>query len=342
MQHSTRRDQGAPVRVAINGIGRIGRTTLRLALKKRNIEVVAINDLADNSTIAHQLKYDSTHGLFPGRIDLRGDRLIVNGHSIRLLSQGEPEELPWFEEGVDIVVEATGRFTSRAAAGAHLRAGARRVIISAPSADADVSLVLGVNHEAYDPRRHKVISNTSCTTNCLAPLVKVLHDTFGIRKAHLTTVHPYTNNQPLHDSIHADLRRGRGGAMSMIPTTTSAIQAVAQVLPQLAGRIDGMAIRVPTAAVANIDLVAELERPADAAAVNAAFRRAARGKLKGILGIVEEPLVSFDFKGNGYSAVFDATCTQVVAGNLVKLIAWYDNESGYSSRLLDLIGLVGR
>ncbi len=329
-----------PVRVAINGFGRIGRTALRLALQTRRIEVVAINDVADSSMILHQLKYDSTHGVFPGRIELHGERLVVNGRSIRLLRQAEPEELPWFEEGVDVVIEATGRFTSRGAAAGHLRAGARRVVISAPSEDADVSLVLGVNQGAYDPGRHRIISNTSCTTNGLAPLLKVLDDAFGLTKAFLTTVHPYTNNQPLLDAPHSDLRRARGGALSIIPTTTTAIRAVTQVMPELAGRIDGMAIRVPTSSVADIDLVAELERSVDPLAVNDAFRRAARGGMKGIVGISDEPLVSSDFMGCRYSTMLDASCTQVVGGNLVKLIAWYDNESGYSSRLIDLIGLI--
>lgn len=332
---------GTPVRVAINGFGRIGRTALRLALQTRRIEVVAINDVADSSMILHQLKYDSTHGVFPGRIELHGERLVVNGRSIRLLRQAEPEELPWFEEGIDVVIEATGRFTSRGAAGGHLRAGARRVVISAPSEDADVSLVLGVNQEAYDPGRHRIISNTSCTTNGLAPLLKVLDDAFGLAKAFLTTVHPYTNNQPLLDAPHSDLRRARGGALSIIPTTTTAIRAVTQVMPELAGRIDGMAIRVPTASVADIDLVAELKRSVDPLTVNDAFRRAARGGMKGIVGISDAPLVSSDFKGCRYSTMLDASCTQVVGGNLVKLIAWYDNESGYSSRLIDLIGLIG-
>lgn len=330
-----------PVRIAINGFGRIGRTVLRQALHQPQIQVVAINDLADSSMIVHQLKYDSTHGLFPGRIKLRGDVLALGGQSIRLLRQSVPEDLPWFEENVEIVVEATGCFTSRAAAASHLRAGANRVIISAPSPDADLMLVMGVNDHAFDPIRHAVISNASCTTNCLAPLLKVLHESFGIKKALMTTVHPYTNNQPLHDSPHPDLRRGRGGTQAMIPTTTTAIQAVMQVMPELDGRVDGMAIRVPTAAVANIDLVAELGCPVDPLMINAAFAKAAKGRLRNILAVTHEPLVSTDFQGSRYSAVFDASCTFVIDGNLAKILAWYDNESGYSSRLLDLIKLVG-
>lgn len=331
----------AVVRVAINGFGRIGRTALRLALERRQIQVVAINDLADSSMILHQLKYDSTHGLFPGQVALHGERLVVDGHSIRLLRQAEPEALPWFEEGVDVVIEATGLFTARKAAAGHLRAGARRVVISAPSADADIMVVLGVNHHLYDPVQHAVISNASCTTNGLAPLLKVLDDQFGIKKAFMTTVHPYTNNQSLLDDPHPDLRRARAGALSMIPTTTTAIRAVIRVMPELAGRIDGLAIRVPTAAVADIDLVAELDRTVDPRTVNDAFRRAARGEMKGIIGITDDQLVSTDFRGIRFSTMLDASCTQVVGNNLVKIIAWYDNETGYSSRLLDLVGLVG-
>lgn len=331
-----------PVRVALNGFGRIGRTALRMALKRQRINVVAINDLADSAMILHQLKYDSNHGVFPGPVELHGEHLVIAGRSIRLLRQADPEELPWFEEGIDVVIEATGRFTARSGAAGHLRAGARRVIISAPSADADISLVMGVNHHRFDPDRHRVLSNASCTTNGLAPLLKVLDDTFGIRKAFMTTVHPYTNNQPLLDSPHPDLRRARGGALSMIPTSTSAISAVTQVMPEMAGRVDGMAIRVPTPAVADIDLVAELGQTVDAERVNGAFRRAASGAFRGIIGISGEPLVSCDFKGSRYSAVLDTSCTRVVGGTLVKLIAWYDNESGYSSRLVDLIGMIGK
>ncbi|WP_243373380.1 type I glyceraldehyde-3-phosphate dehydrogenase [Geotalea sp. SG265] len=330
-----------PVRVAINGFGRIGRTAFRQALAQPHIQVVAINDLADSTTVIHQFKYDSTHGVYPGTVTLRGDVMVLDGHRIRLLHHASPADLPWFEEKVDVVIEATGRFTTRAAAALHLSAGAGRVIISAPSADADLMLVMGVNDHLFDPDRHLIISNASCTTNCLAPLLKVLHEAFGIEKALMTTVHPYTNNQPLHDSPHGDLRRSRGGAQSIIPTTTTAIQAVVRVMPELAGRIDGMAVRVPTAAVANIDLVAELGRAVDAAAVNAAFAAAAEGPLQGVLGISEEPLVSTDFQGCRYSTILDAPFTSVVGDNLVKILAWYDNESGYSNRLLDLITLVG-
>jgi glyceraldehyde 3-phosphate dehydrogenase len=335
--------KGCPpaLRVAINGFGRIGRSVFRLALSQPHIEVVAINDLADGASIAHQLKYDSTLGPFPGTVEHTGDRLSVNGSSVRLFNRGTPEELPWSDEQVDIVIEATGWFTTRAKAAAHLRAGARRVIVSAPSADADLTVVLGVNHESYDPLRHSVISNASCTTNCLAPLVKVLDDAFGIRKALFTTVHPYTNNQQLHDSPHPDFRRGRGCARSLIPTTTTAVQALYQVMPGFSGRLDGMALRVPTAVVANIDLVAELAGPVSVAEVNAAFKRAAGGRLAGILCVTDEPLVSCDFRGSRYSALLDAPLTQVVDGNLVRILAWYDNEAGYSNRLIDLIGLVG-
>jgi glyceraldehyde 3-phosphate dehydrogenase len=330
------------IRIAINGFGRIGRSVFRLALAQRHIEVVAINDLAEGASIAHQLKYDSTLGSFPGTVEHKGDHLVVNGRSIRLYNLATPEELPWGDERIDVVIEATGRFTTRALAAAHLAAGARKVIISAPSADADLAVVLGVNHQLYDPTRHNVISNASCTTNCLAPLVKVLDDAFGITKAVFTTVHPYTNNQMLHDSPHPDLRRARGGARSIIPTTTTAVQALFQVMPSFSGRLDGMALRVPTAVVANIDLVAELKGPISAVEVNDAFRNAADGNLAGILGVTDEELVSCDFRGCRYSSLLDATLTQVVDGNLVRILAWYDNEAGYSNRLIDLIGMVGR
>lgn len=336
----TRENNRRPVRIAINGFGRIGRTLLRLALSQPGVQVVAINDLADPETIAHQLRYDSTHGPFAGTIRLEGAQLHVDGTEIRLLGEGNPEALPWQSEQVDFVVEATGRFTARSAAALHLQAGAGRVVISAPSADADYMVVLGVNDGALDLERHRVISNASCTTNCLAPMLKVLNDSFRIRKAFMTTVHPYTNNQPLHDSPHSDLRRGRGAAQSMIPTTTTAIQAVIQVMPYLQGKVDGMAIRVPTGAVANIDLVAELEQEVHASSVNNAYTAAAKGGLKGILAMTEEPLVSVDFQGNRHSVVIDGDLTQVVGGNLVRVLGWYDNESGYSSRLLDLIGLI--
>jgi glyceraldehyde 3-phosphate dehydrogenase len=331
-----------PLRIAINGIGRIGRSVFRLALQKPTLQVVAVNDLAGPEVVAHQLHYDSTLGPFPGAIALDGESLVADGQRVLLVNRQDPETLPWRELGIDVVIEATGRFTARERAAAHLRAGAGRVVISAPAADADFMVVLGVNHGLLDPLRHRVVSNASCTTNCLAPMVKVLNDTFGLRQAQFTTVHPYTNNQQLHDSPHQDLRRGRGAGRSMIPTTTTAVAALWQVLPETKGRVDGMAVRVPTAAVANIDLVAELARPVTVEAVNDAFRAAAAGELAGIMGIAEEELVSCDFRGSRCSAVLDAPLTQVVSGNLVRILAWYDNETGYSSRLVDLLGVLGR
>jgi glyceraldehyde 3-phosphate dehydrogenase len=326
-----------PLRIAINGFGRIGRSVLRLALERSELRVVAINDLAEPAVVAHQLQYDSTLGTFQGEVSRTGDLLHVAGQSIRLLSRQDPAALPWAEEGIDVAIEATGRFTSRAGACAHLNAGARKAMISAPSMDADIMLVLGVNHDVYIPSRHHVVSNASCTTNCLAPLAKVLDEAFGIRKALFTTVHPYTNNQQLHDSPHSDLRRGRGGGGAMIPTTTTAVAALHRVMPQFAGRIDGMAIRVPTAAVANIDFTAELAMPVTALEVNAAFAEAAAGGLSGIVGYSDAPLISCDFRGSRYSTIFDAPMTQVVDGNMVRVLAWYDNEIGYASRLLDMV-----
>jgi len=331
-----------PLRIAINGFGRIGRSVLRLALEQPLLEVVAVNDLAAPAVVAHQLQYDSTLGPFPEKVVLIGDSLRVKGHTVLLFNRQDPATLPWRELDVDLVIEATGHFTARERAAAHLQAGARRVVISAPAADADFMVVLGVNQHLLDRSRHLVVSNASCTTNCLAPMVKVLSDAFGLRQALFTTVHPYTNNQKLHDSPHQDLRRGRGAGRTMIPTTTTAVAALWQVMPKMQGRVDGMAVRVPTAAVANIDLVAELSRPVTAAAVNDAFRQAAQGSLAGILGVAEEELVSCDFRRSRYSAVLDAPLTQVVAGNLVRILGWYDNETGYASRLVDLLTLLGR
>jgi glyceraldehyde 3-phosphate dehydrogenase len=329
-----------PLRIAINGFGRIGRSVFRFALDEPQLEVVAINDLAGPAIVAHQLKFDSTLGIFPGDVTLAGDILSVKGKTVRLLSHENPQDLPWAEEQIDVVIEATGRFTARGAAANHLAAGAGKVIISAPSPDADITLVLGVNAHLYDPRQHDVVSNASCTTNCLAPMVKVLDDTFGLRKSLFTTVHPYTNNQQLHDSIHRDLRRARGGGHSMIPTTTTAVAALGQVMPAMRGKVDGMALRVPTAAVANIDMMAELECEVTDAEVNAAFEHAAAGALKGIVGITDEPVVSGELRGVRYSMLLDSPLTQV-NGNLVRILAWYDNEAGYSSRLVDLMSLVG-
>jgi glyceraldehyde 3-phosphate dehydrogenase len=330
------------LRVGVNGFGRIGRVFFRAAWGTPGLEVVGVNDLSDAKTLAHLLKYDSVHGIFPAEVVAKGDAIFVDGRSIRVTAQKDPLALPWKDLGVEVVVESTGVFRDRAGAGKHLQAGARKVIITAPAKDPDVTLVLGVNEGAYDPARHHIVSNASCTTNCLATVAKVLLDRFGIRRGFCSTVHSYTNDQPIHDSPHKDLRRARAGAVSMIPTTTGAATAVGLVLPSLKGRLDGIAIRVPTANVSVVDLTAELERPASVEAVNDAFRAAARGPLQHILAYTDEELVSVDFNGNPHSAIVDGPSTALVDGSLVKVLAWYDNEWGYSSRVRDLIQFVGR
>ena len=325
------------IRVGINGFGRIGRTVLRYAVKEKGIEIVAINDLTDAKTLAHLLKYDSVHGAFPGKVEYTDNELIINGKSIKILAIKNPEELPWKKEKVELVLESTGLFTARAKAELHLKAGAKKVIISAPATDEDITVVMGVNHTLYDPKKHNIISNASCTTNCLAPFAKVLNDSFGIEKGLMTTIHSYTNDQNILDLPHKDLRRARAAAMSMIPTTTGAAKAVALVLPELKGKLDGMAIRVPTPNVSVVDLTCTLKKKADADKVNAALKKASKGALKGILGFCEEPLVSIDFNGNPLSSIVDAGCTKVLDGNMVKVLSWYDNESGFSKRVVDLI-----
>jgi glyceraldehyde 3-phosphate dehydrogenase len=325
------------VRVAINGFGRIGRLVLRAARTADDIRIVAVNDLTDAKTLAHLLKYDSVHGSFPAEVVAKGDEIAVDGQTVRAIAMKDPARLPWKELEVDVVVEATGVFRDRASASKHLEAGARKVIITAPGKDPDVTLVLGVNEQVYDPARHHVISNASCTTNCLAPVAKVLLDEFGLKRGFASTVHAYTNDQPIHDFPHKDLRRARAGALSMIPTTTGAATAVGLVLPALKGKLDGLAIRVPIANVSLVDLVAELEWLATAEAVNAAFRKAAMGPLKGILDVTDQPLVSVDFNGNAHSAIVDLPSTAVVEGSLVKILAWYDNEWGYACRVRDLV-----
>jgi glyceraldehyde 3-phosphate dehydrogenase len=328
------------LRVAVNGFGRIGRSVLRAAAQDKNIEFVAINDLTDAKTLAHLLKYDSVHGIFPGEVSVDGDQIIVNGKAIKVLAIRNPAELPWKELKVDIVLESTGLFTSKDKASLHLTAGAKKVIISAPATDPDLTVVLGVNDKDYDKTKHHIISNASCTTNCLAPVAKVLHETFGIEKGLVTTVHSYTNDQNILDLPHKDLRRARAAALSMIPTTTGAAKAVSLVLPELKGKLDGMAIRVPTANVSVVDLVVTLTKPADAEQVNAALKAASEGPLKGILGFCTEPLVSIDFNGNALSSIVDAQCTKSIAGNMVKVISWYDNETGFSNRVVDLIKIL--
>jgi glyceraldehyde 3-phosphate dehydrogenase len=330
------------LRVAINGFGRIGRMVFRAALKEKEIDIIAINDLTDARTLAHLLKYDSVHGTFPAKINAKDGELVVNGKAIKVLAVRNPEELPWKKEKIDVVLESTGLFTAREKAELHLKAGAGKVIISAPASGEDITIVMGVNHTLYDPKKHRIISNASCTTNCLAPVAKVLHDTFGIEKGLVTTVHSYTNDQNILDLPHRDLRRARAAALSMIPTTTGAAKAVSLVLPELKGKLDGMAIRVPTPNVSVVDLVATLKKDTDAQKVNAALCKAAKGPLKGILDYCEEPLVSIDFNGNSFSSIVDAACTKVIEGNMVKVISWYDNESGFSQRVIDLLKLIGR
>lgn len=331
------------IRVAINGFGRIGRNVLRAAKKagRTDIDFVAVNDLTDNKTLAHLLKYDSVHGRYPGTVEVTESGLRVDGDDLKVFAERDPSKLPWKELGVDIVVESTGIFTSKEKAVAHLEAGARKVIISAPAKNEDITVVLGVNHDQYDPANHHVISNASCTTNCLAPVVKVIMESFGFRHGFMTTVHAYTNDQNILDLPHKDLRRARAAAMSMIPTTTGAAKATGLVIPEVKGKIDGIAIRVPTPDVSVVDLVAEVEKDATVEEVNAAFRAAAEGPMKGILGVSDEPLVSIDYTGDPHSSIVDLKSTNVLDGRMVKVLSWYDNEWGYSQRVVDLVGYVG-
>ena len=328
------------VRVGVNGFGRIGRVFFRAALEASDLEVVAVNDLADAKTLAHLLKHDSVHGTLRAEVKAKGEAIFVNGREIRVCSAKDPATLPWGEMGVGIVVESTGVFRDRATTSKHLQAGAKKVVITAPAKDPDITVVLGVNEGKYDPVKHELVSNASCTTNCLATVAKVLVDNFGIKRGFASTVHSYTNDQPIHDFPHKDLRRARAGAVSMIPTTTGAATAVGLVLPELKGKLDGIAIRVPTADVSVVDLVAELGKPAEREAVNEAFRKAASGPMKGILAVCDEPLVSVDFLGNPHSSIIDAENTQVLGKNLIKVLAWYDNEWGYANRCAELAALV--
>jgi glyceraldehyde 3-phosphate dehydrogenase len=318
-------------RIGINGFGRIGRLTFRSIKKYHDgdLEVVAINDLTDPKTNAHLLKWDSTYGLYPGQVAATEDAIIVDGKGVKVLAERDPGKIPWQDYGVDIVIESTGLFTDAIKAAAHLNGGAQKVIISAPAKNEDVTIVLGVNEEDYDPKKHRVISNASCTTNCVAPVVKVLHQSFGVSKGLMTTIHAYTNDQRILDMFHKDLRRARAAAINIIPTTTGAAKAVTMVIPELKGKIHGMAFRIPVATVSVVDLVAELGREATV-----------EGPLTGILEYCPEPLVSSDFKGNPSSSIFDALSTMVIEGNLVKVVAWYDNEWGYSCRLGDLASYV--
>ncbi|MDQ0338471.1 glyceraldehyde 3-phosphate dehydrogenase [Caldalkalibacillus uzonensis] len=324
-------------KVGINGFGRIGRNVFRAALNNPNVEVVAVNDLTDAKMLAHLLKYDSVHGRLNVEVEHTDDALIVNGKTIKVIAERDPAKLPWGGLGVEVVVESTGRFTAKADASKHLQAGAKKVIISAPSKDADFDVVMGVNEEKYDPASHHVISNASCTTNCLAPVVKVLHETYGVRRGMMTTVHSYTNDQQILDLPHKDYRRARAAAQNIIPTTTGAAKAVALVLPEMKGKLNGFAMRVPTANVSVVDLVAELEKNVTAEEVNATLKQAAEGPLKGIMAYSEEPLVSSDYNGDPHSSTVDALSTMVIEDNMVKVVAWYDNEWGYSNRVVDLV-----
>lgn len=327
-------------KIGINGFGRIGRNVFRASLKQNDVEVVAVNDLTDAETLAHLLKYDSVHGTLDTTVEAGKGAIIVGGKEIKVLSERDPASLPWGELGVELVIESTGRFTKRDDAAKHLTGGAKKVIISAPSKDADQMIVMGVNEDTYDATSHDVISNASCTTNCLAPLAKVLHEKFGIKRGLMTTVHSYTNDQQILDLPHKDLRRARAAAESIIPTTTGAAAAVGKVLPELNGKLNGMAMRVPTPNVSVVDLVAELEQNVTAREVNEVLKAAAAGQLKGILAYSDEPLVSKDYNGNPHSSIIDGLSTMVLDDSMVKVVSWYDNEWGYSNRCVDLAAYV--
>jgi glyceraldehyde 3-phosphate dehydrogenase len=329
-------------RVGINGFGRIGRQTLRAILERHpdQLEVTVVNDLTDTKTNAHLFKYDSTYGIFEGEVAAHENALEVNGRKIAVVAERDPGKIAWRDYGVDIVVESTGIFTDAAKAAAHLQGGAKKVIISAPAKGEDITIVLGVNEERYNPERHTIISNASCTTNCLAPVAKVVNDTFGIVKGMMTTVHSYTNDQKILDQVHKDLRRSRAAAINIIPTSTGAARALALVIPELKGKFDGYSLRVPTATVSIIDFVAEVKREASVESVNEALTEASGGPLKGILGVSMEPLVSSDYRGDSRSSIVDGLSTMVLGGNMVKVVAWYDNEWGYASRVADLSAFI--
>lgn len=331
------------IKVAINGFGRIGRLTLRASLSRSDMEIVAVNDLTDSKTLAHLLKYDSVHGKFPGTVTVDGDDLVVNGKKIKVFAERDPGNLPWKEHGIDVVVEATGVFRSRDKISLHLEAGAKKVVLCVPSKkadDVDATVVLGVNDHDIKPE-HKIYSNASCTTNCLAPFAKVLHDKFGIKRGLMNTIHSYTNDQIILDAPHSDLRRARAAAMSIIPTTTGAAKAVGLVIPDLKGKLDGFAMRVPTPDGSVVDLTAELEKETTKEELNAAIKEAAEGPMKGILEYCTDPIVSTDVIGNPHSSVFDSLMTQVMDGKFVKVLSWYDNEYGYSNRVVDLVAKIG-
>jgi len=330
------------IKVGINGFGRIGRNAFKVAMAKENpnFEIVAINDLTDSETLAHLLRYDSVFGKFEGTVDVKEKAIVVNGKEVKIFAERDPENIPWKQLGVDVVIESTGLFTDKEKASKHIRAGAKKVIISAPAKNEDITIVMGVNEEKYNPQEHHVISNASCTTNCLAPFAKVLDQKFGIKKGLMTTVHAYTNDQKILDLPHKDLRRARAATESIIPTTTGAAKAVALVLPQLKGKLNGFAMRVPTPTVSVVDLVCELEKSTTAEDINAALKEAAANELNGIMGYSEEPLVSIDYRQDSRSSIIDAMSTMVIEGNLAKVVSWYDNEWGYSTRIVDLLSYI--
>jgi glyceraldehyde 3-phosphate dehydrogenase len=330
------------ISVAINGFGRIGRLVYRHAMKTPGINIVAVNDLTSPEILAHLLKYDSVHGRFPSKVRATKTGIKVGGKTLKVLSERDPASLPWGKLGVDVVVESTGLFRTHELASKHIQAGAKRVLISAPSGDADIMIVMGVNDRGFSKKKHMIVSTASCTTNCLAPVAKVLHDTFGIRQGLMTTIHAYTNDQRILDLPHKDLRRARAAAVSMIPTTTGAARAVAKVLPDLAGKLDGMAVRVPTSDGSLVDLTVELEKNATVADVNGAMKKAASGKLKGILEYTEDPIVSVDIVGNPHSSIFDSLSTMQMGKRLFKVLSWYDNEFGYSARMVDMLKILGK
>jgi len=329
-------------KIGINGFGRVGRLTLRAVNQYHSgkLEVAAINDLTDTKTNAHLLKWDSTYGKYAGKVEATEDSIIIDGKEVKVLSERDPGNIRWQDYGVDIVIESTGLFTDATKAAAHLQGGAKKVLISAPARNEDITIVLGVNEDQYDPNKHKIISNASCTTNCIAPVVKVLHQSFGVSKGLMTTIHAYTNDQRLLDMFHRDLRRARAAALNIVPTTTGAARAVTQVIPELKGKLHGLAFRIPVATVSVVDFVADLDQEVTVEQVNQAFQEAAAGALTGILEYCQEELVSMDFKGNPASSIFDAPSTMVIAGNMVKVLAWYDNEWGYSCRLADLAAYI--
>jgi len=330
------------VRVGINGFGRIGRLVLKAGWGHKNIEWVAVNDLTDAKTLAHLYKYDSIFGVDPHTVEARNGELVIDGKAIKVVAQRDPAQLPWKDLGVDIVIESTGRFTEAEKAKAHLTAGAKRVVISAPAKGEDITICMGINEDKFDPAKHVVISNASCTTNCLAPLAKVLREAFGIKRGLMTTIHSYTNDQVVQDFPHSDLRRGRAAALSMIPTSTGAAKAIGLVIPELKGKMNGVAIRVPTPDVSIVDLTCELEKPATRDEINAAYKKAASGPLGTYLQYCEEPLVSRDFIGNPKSCIFDALSTDVIDGTFAKIFGWYDNEWGYSNRVVDLVSYIAQ